>query len=105
MGRTNNGNFTTFEDLQKEMQLCSMTDAKLFKDKEAKIAFMEAYKFIKKNSLQKAGKVRARILESIGELTEYHFTYPSDGFRKDKVFSFLAYNIFMYTITCPISDR
>ena len=49
---------------------------------EAKKALKDAYKFIKKDSLQNAEKVRTDILKSIGELVKNPFKYPADKYRQ-----------------------
>lgn len=65
---------------------------------------MEAYRYIRKDSLQNAEKVRAKILASIKELPKNPGYHALDKYRlKNEDGTYQAYEVYKYRITYHIS--
>ncbi len=73
-------------------------------DKESKELIRHAYHYIKKDSLQNAEKVMAKILASIKDLEKNPERYNPDKYRINNDGSFRAFEIYKYRITYHISD-
>jgi plasmid stabilization system protein ParE len=74
-------------------------------DNVAKLQLNEAYKYIRKDSLQNADKVRAKILESIKALVEHPHKNPVDKYRSDNDGSYRAFEIYKYRISYYVSPE
>jgi plasmid stabilization system protein ParE len=72
---------------------------KVIIDNEAKKSLREAYQYIKKDSLQNAEKVKAKILASIKELEKNPELHGPDKYRLKNNDSYRAYEIYKYRIT------
>jgi plasmid stabilization system protein ParE len=72
-------------------------------DNEAKSSLREAYKYIQKDSLQNAEKVRTAILSSFEELIKYPEKHAPDKYRIDKDPAYRAYEIYKYRISYHVS--
>lgn len=68
-------------------------------DDEAKKSLREAYQYIRKDSLQNAEKVKAKILASIRELPKNPERHNPDKYRLKNDGSYRAYEIYKYRIT------
>jgi plasmid stabilization system protein ParE len=64
----------------------------------------EAYKYIRKDSLQNAEKVRSRILETIKALAQYPEHHPLDKYCIDNDGNFRAYQIYKYRINYYVTN-
>ena len=74
-------------------------------DNEAKLQLHKACNYIKKESLQNAGKVKIKILASIKELIKNPEKHAPDKYRLDKDVAYRAYEIYKYRITYHISPE
>ncbi len=73
-------------------------------DEEAKKYLSEAYRYIRKDSLQNAEKLRAKILATIKELPKNPGRHAPDKYRaKNKDDAYRAYEIYKYRITYHVS--
>ena len=72
-------------------------------DHEAKKSLREAFEYIKKDSLQNAGKVKSNILDSIKELITNPNRHNPDKYRLNNDGSYRAYEIYSYRITYHVS--
>lgn len=75
------------------------TSLKVVIDDEVKQAFREAYNYIKKDSLQNAEKVKAKIFTSINTLPKNPERHPPDKYRLNNDGAYRAYEILKYRIT------
>jgi addiction module RelE/StbE family toxin len=73
-------------------------------DNEAKKSLQEAYRYIKKDSLQNAEKVKAKILASIKELVKNPERHGPDKYRLNNDGSYRAYEIYKYRITYHVAQ-
>lgn len=73
-------------------------------DNVAKQQLKKAYNYIRKDSLQNAEKIKARILASIKELIKNPEKNAPDKYCIDNDKSYRAYEIYNYRITYHISD-
>lgn len=75
-------------------------------DEEAKKSLHKAYGYIKKDSLQNAEKVRAKILTTIKELPKNSGRHAPDKYRiKNEDGAYRAYEIYKYRITYHVSSE
>ena len=74
-------------------------------DNNAKRQLKEAYKYIKKESLQNADKVKAKIIASINALAENPEKNPADKYRLNNDGSHRAYEIYKYRIGYHVSPK
>jgi len=72
-------------------------------DNAAKRYLQEACRYIKKDSLQNAEKVKAKILASIKELIKNPLRHAPDRYRSNNDGSYRAYEIYKYRITYHVS--
>lgn len=75
---------------------------KIIIDNEAKQSLKEAYKYIKKDSLLNAEKVRGDILSSIKNLSENPERHYPDKYKNNNDGSFRAYEVHNYRISYHI---
>ncbi len=74
-------------------------------DNEAKQSLWEAYRYIKKDSLQNAHKVRAKILATIKALPKNSQRHNPDKYRiKNEDGLYRAYEVYKYRITYHVSQ-
>jgi plasmid stabilization system protein ParE len=73
-------------------------------DDEAKKSLREACQYIKKDSVQNAEKVKAKILASIKELIKNPQRHSPDKYRLKNDGSYRAYEIYKYRITYHVSS-
>lgn len=72
----------------------------------AKKQLWEAYKYIRKDSLQNAEKVRSRILETIKTLAKHPEHHPLDKYCIENDGNFRAYEVYKYRIAYYVTaDR
>lgn len=76
---------------------------KIVIDNEAKKSLQEAYKYIRKDSLQNAENVRTKILASIKGLVKNPERHGPDKYRLANDGSYRAYEMFKYRITYHVS--
>jgi plasmid stabilization system protein ParE len=72
-------------------------------DEEAKQSLREAYKHIRKDSLQNAEQVREAIKSSLRQLGQYPKRHGLDKYRLNNDGNYRAYEIKSYRITYHIS--
>ena len=70
----------------------------------AKKQLQEAYKYIRKDSLQNAEKVRSRILETIKVLAQYPEHHPLDKYCIDNDGNFRAFEVYKYRINYYVTN-
>ena len=78
---------------------------KLVIDNEAKAQLRQAYRYINKNSVQNAEKVKSKILASIKALIKNPEKHPPDKYKTSNDGTFRAYELYKYRITYHISDE
>ena len=71
----------------------------------AKRQLWEAYKHIRKDSLQNAEKVRTRILETIKALATHPERHPLDKYCTENDGNFRAYEIYKYRISYYVTNE
>ena len=71
----------------------------------AKRQLWEAYKYIRKDSLKNAEKVRSRILETIKALANHPEQHPLDKYCLENDGNFRAYEIYKYRISYYVADE
>ncbi len=76
---------------------------KLVIDDEAKAQLREAYKYIKKDPLQNADKVRRGIVASFHAVLQNIELHAPDKYKNDNDGSYRAYEIFHYRISYHVS--
>jgi plasmid stabilization system protein ParE len=71
-------------------------------DIEAKTQLHEAYKFIQKDSLQNAVKVRDSIIAATASLS-HHFVHTADKYKLNNDGSYRAFELYSYRISYRIT--
>ncbi|MES1223431.1 MAG: type II toxin-antitoxin system RelE/ParE family toxin [Bacteroidota bacterium] len=74
-------------------------------DNKAKKELREVYKYIKKDSLQNAEKVKIAVLSSIKDLIKNPEVHPPDKYRLDKDAYYRAYELYKLRITYHIGTE
>ena len=70
----------------------------------AKHQLWEVYKYIRKDSLQNAEKVRKKIISTIKELATHPEHHPPDKYCNENDGHFRAYEVYKYRITYYVTD-
>jgi plasmid stabilization system protein ParE len=81
-----------------------MANRKISWDKAALVQFAAAIKYIEKDSLQNAEKVRQDILEKISQLLVHPSIHPPDKYKKDNDGNFRVFELCRYRISYFISE-
>lgn len=75
-------------------------------DNEAKKSLWEAYQYIRKESVQNAEKVKAKILATIKELPKNPGLHNPDKYRiNNEDGTYRAYEVYKYRITYHVSSK
>lgn len=72
---------------------------------EAKKSLQEAYRYIKKDALQNAEKVKAKILASIKELIKNPQRHGPDKYRLNNDGSYRAYEIYKFILAITTDEQ
>jgi plasmid stabilization system protein ParE len=72
-------------------------------DEDARLYFKAAIKYIKKESVSGARKVRLEILNTIGSLPGNPFIFEEDRFKLNNDSSYRAFSVYHYRITYKIN--
>jgi plasmid stabilization system protein ParE len=73
-------------------------------DSHARIHLSEAYKYIRKDSIDNAEKVRKKILAATDTLSVHPKKYPADKYKINNDGSYRAFIVYRYRISYKIQD-
>jgi plasmid stabilization system protein ParE len=81
-----------------------MVKKKVLWDEQARASLKSAYDYIKKDSLQRAEKVKQDIITATKKLSDHPEMHPPDKYRKDKDTRFRAFEKYNYRISYFIKE-
>ena len=81
-----------------------MVKKKVVWDELARAALREAYNHIKRDSIQRAEKVKGEIIAASKKLADHPEMHPPDKYRKDKDKRFRAFEKYSYRISYFVAE-